>query len=96
MSVTTAAAGAAARASRLRQQLRQPRRGAQQLRQLGDVGGDAPRLVPGEPLIDRAAVRAAGNGREFRVGGRPHQRPRLAQLSPFYGWEEKARREAGL
>ena len=31
-----------------------------------------------------------------RVGGRTHQRPRLAQLSPFYGWEEKARREAGL
>jgi hypothetical protein len=30
---------------------------AQQLRQLGDVGGDAPDLVAGEQLIDRAAVR---------------------------------------
>ena len=46
MSVTTAAAGAAARASRLHQQVRQ----------LGDVGGDAPGLVAGEsdPTIDCA------------------------------------------
>jgi hypothetical protein len=43
MSVTTAAAGAAARSSL-----------AQQLRQLGDVGGDAPCLVAGEQLDRRA------------------------------------------
>jgi Envelope integrity protein A len=29
----------------------------QHLRQLGDVGGDAPGLVLGEPFVDRAAVR---------------------------------------
>ena len=45
---------------------------ALQLPQLGDVGGDAPRLVPGEPLIDRAAVRAAGGRGGLRVSAAGH------------------------